>query len=230
VRTRTLPAVVVRALAGAALAGIPACNEVLGLDAPTLNRCELVPSPCIDAALGGSDATLEAGPQADDAAGEAAAADTAVEETGSDATLPPDAARVDAANDVPAEGPTGYGTVRCGAASTATHCVLANSVCCQTAGSSGMPAFDCVPRGSCAGFPIECANTNDCMTNFICCHYDLGMRCEPPNGPRSSCPLVAMQTVTQACDPSIQNECPAGSSCTLPLVNDGQPSPYLGCP
>jgi hypothetical protein len=89
-----------------------------------------------------------------------------------------------------------------------------------------MPAFSCVPANTCpSGYDIQCASESDCPGSKICCHYSSGMRCETPSG-SGTCPG---SNYTQACDPSNTGECLGGQSCTLPLTNNGLPSPYMGC-
>jgi hypothetical protein len=238
-----------------AIAGLASCNQVLGLDPPTLDRCAIDAALCtLDgsgtiAADAFSDAPAETGPVDDSAGTDREVSDGAPEastvpvdgtadDTASEASETPsdamdamvDGGPKDVVTERTGDGPSGFGTVRCGGGTSPAYCVLSSSVCCQTVDGAGAAAFNCVPKGTCNGYPIECANANDCRLNLICCHYDFGMTCEPPTGPRSSCPLMSMTTVNQACDPANAVECPAGSSCTMTLINGGQPSPYLGCP
>jgi hypothetical protein len=99
--------------------------------------------------------------------------------------------------------------------------------CCETARDGAMPNLGCVASMNCpGGYDIQCANASDCPGQMICCHYSSGMKCVAPTSGSSTCPGM---NFTQACDPNTSNECPANQNCTLPITNNGMPSPYTGC-
>jgi hypothetical protein len=211
------------------------CSALLGLDAPQLAACLegtcADAQPTIDATAdvpGGDDggtSTVEADlPDAPEVA------DVFVEHVTTDA--PAEASPHDGAAD-DGNGMQPPNTFRCGGGGVGfpppLYCRYTAEICCQTGDDAGRVEFACVgSRSACAGYPIGCANENDCALKTICCHYPSGMKCEPPSGPAATCPMGA-QSGTQACDPVDSNECPQGSSCTVQLVNSGMPSPYMGC-
>jgi hypothetical protein len=99
--------------------------------------------------------------------------------------------------------------------------------CCETARDGAMPNFACVAKLTCpGGYDIECATGSDCPGQEICCHYASGMKCVAPTSGSSTCPGM---NFTQACDPNDTTACPQNQNCTLPITNNGMPSPYLGC-
>ncbi|HEY2513674.1 MAG TPA: hypothetical protein VGI39_22550, partial [Polyangiaceae bacterium] len=61
---------------------------------------------------------------------------------------------------------------------------------------------------------------SDCPPNDGCCHFQSAMKCEP---------LTITNCPAWACDPQLAQSCEAGASCTAPLLNEGQASPYTAC-
>jgi hypothetical protein len=196
-----------------AAAACVGCSTLLGLDPPELAAC--LEGTCADAqATFGDAATGD-----DDGA--------AVPDATEAADAPVEAGLRDAASAQPPN------TFRCGGGGVGfpptLYCRNTAEICCQTNDDAGNVEFACVgSRSACSGYPIGCANENDCTLNNICCYYASGIKCEPPAGTAATCPMGA-QTGTQACDPKDINECPQGQSCTARLMNGSIALPYIGC-
>jgi hypothetical protein len=109
--------------------------------------------------------------------------------------------------------------IRCGGGGFPTTWCSGKSICCQTDDDAGLPNYACTASiESCApGYPIVCAGPKDCATGNVCCHFHSATKCVP------SC------SEQQVCDPSVDASCPSGKACNVPLIDNGQTSPYLGC-
>jgi hypothetical protein len=137
-----------------------------------------------------------------------------------DAAMDPESscAASDAAPDVIPPG------VQCGGGcfGPATYCTSPNPVCCQTTNDAGVTTYACTASEStCSGYPIVCANDDDCAGQNICCRFTTKMTCDTT----TACPSQDL-----VCRPwNQQNDCPAGKACDKPAVNAGVTSPYLLC-
>jgi hypothetical protein len=186
--------------------GAVACNGVLGLNAPTLAECA---DGCSDAATSGPDVT----PPGTDGAG---AADGAVE------AAAPDAGSNDGSPVCgDAIAPDSAAGIFCGGGCFgSTYCTGATPVCCQTT-TGGVTSYACAAsEAACTGYPIACADDDDCGGNDICCHFSSKITCDST----ASCPSTGL-----VCRPSVADDCPSGKACDVPAVNAGVTSPYLLC-
>jgi hypothetical protein len=129
------------------------------------------------------------------------------------------------------DGPAPDNVIPCGGGMwPALYCVPPTGECCEVSDDAGGARFTCVTdKASCTGYPIECRQATDCMGDQICCHYTSAMKCETPDQASGTCPSGSSGPVSQACDPLLRGECPGGQSCDGGLVNQGLPSPYIGC-
>jgi hypothetical protein len=178
-------------------------------------------APSIDAGGGGStvDATTPG------IAADASAFDVAV-------GAPWDASSADHHNgaDAPADAPSscmdaeydgsGGGGVRCGGGCyPVVYCNGATPVCCQTT-SKGTTAFQCTSsEAACKGYPIACANENDCPGANVCCR----------SATRTACAASCTSTGDIACVPGSPGDCPEGESCDRLVTNAGVAAPYYTC-
>lgn len=201
--------------------GVCGCDAALGLSAPTLAPCA---DGCVDATeladvvTGGDDGSAEA-------TAEAAAPDASA----SDATHPADATTTDSGTPVPESGPDApqdaaidQGPIvglRCGGGSfPEVGCTGATPICCQT-GSGSATQFGCVAtEAACSGYPIVCADYNDCPGSDVCCHFNSHQVCS------GSCPNTQL-----VCSTALSDSCPTGWTCDIPWFDGGAQSPYLGC-
>jgi hypothetical protein len=167
------------------------CTSVLGLDPPTL-------APCLDG--GCPDAPMR------DAATDAA-----------DAGATESSCETDAAGDVAP--PPG---VKCGGGCFGvTYCTSPTPVCCQETSDAGITTYACTASEStCSGYPIVCANDDDCPGSDICCHFMTKMTCDTT----AACPSQDL-----VCRPGVPLDCMANQMCDKPAVNDGVTSPYSVC-
>jgi hypothetical protein len=170
---------------------LSACTSVLGMDAPTL-----APPPI--------DASAESAPP--DAAPDAR-----------DAGASESSCAIDAASD--AAPPPG---VQCGGGCFGvTYCTSPNPVCCQQTSDAGVTTYTCTASEStCSGYPIVCANDDDCAGSDVCCHFTTKMTCDTPG----ACPNQDL-----VCRPGMPIDCMATQTCDKPAVNDGVTSPYFVC-
>jgi hypothetical protein len=211
VRTKGASVVFVFAAAPFALAGVPACSSVLGLDPPSLDPCQ----GAIGCSEGGTTLLDVYAPPIDQG--------TDAGPTGSDATSDAvtDAAPVpDVVDD---RGPV-MGT-RCGDVSMALGCTGSTPVCCEANdGDGGPPTFSCETASNCGDYPILCASNADCAGNDVCCKASGtgGFKCVGEN----SCSNGAL-----VCDPAgPTSQCPNGYHCSAtPLQADGTTLPYYLC-
>jgi hypothetical protein len=127
-------------------------------------------------------------------------------------------APIDAAPDVIPPG------VQCGGGcfGLVTYCTAPKPVCCQTTNDAGATTYTCTTSESmCNGYPIACANDDDCPGQDICCHSTMQMWCATT----AACPNTDL-----VCRPWKQsNDCQTGQACDKPAMNAGVTSPYLLC-
>jgi hypothetical protein len=195
-------ALLVRSVAAFALT-LTACTSVLGLDAPTL-------APCLD---GGCDAAVH--DAAVDSTADVLEASADSETSTDSGALESSCAASDAAPDAPA------GVLCGGGCFGATYCTGANPVCCQTTNDAGITTYACTSSESaCTGYPIVCANDDDCPGSDICCHFTTKMTCDTT----AACPNSDL-----VCRPGMTIDCPTGKACNVPAVNAGVTSPYYVC-
>jgi hypothetical protein len=198
-RARTHRLTALLALAGA----LTGCASVLGLDAPSLDPCATTGCP------DGPTSTLDASatPTADAAPDQATSTDAPLD------VLVPDAAKPDAA--------PGVG-VRCGGGSyPTTWCSGGTPTCCESADDAGTVTFACVSSATaCGGYPIGCANDNDCSGSNVCCHFNSGMKCEG---------ITACANASLICDPSSPTDCATGWKCVTSVVAGTVTLPYDIC-
>lgn len=187
-----------------------ACDGLLGMTAPTLADAGDV-DVTIDE--GGADvAAPEAGPPA-----EAGPLDASTHHDASTS----DASTKDAGQDAAPDADSGLGPdgdIRCGGGLAAEFwCNPSSQDCCQ-GGTVSAPTFMCVPKNSCAGYTIQCADYNDCNGSDICCRFNAHQICS------SNC--VTSEIV---CDQATVDVC-SGGKCDVPFIGDAAAaSPYLGC-
>jgi hypothetical protein len=197
-------ALLVRYVAALALT-LTACSSVLGLDAPTLAPC--LDGGCADAAM--HEAAVDSTADVLDA--------NADSDTGADSgPVESSCATNDAAPDAIPAG------VQCGGGCFGiTYCTSPNPVCCQSTDDAGVTTFACTSSESaCTGYPIVCANDDDCPGSDICCHFSTKMTCDTT----AACP-----TADLVCRPGMPIDCPTGKACNVPAVNAGVTSPYSLC-
>ena len=186
--------------ASAAVVATVGCTSVLGLDAPTLDRC--TQRACLDATAEGGAVADSPGPDAEpspEAAPEAA---------------PPEAGGCAWDGAVAYDG----GTVRCGGGCYPEFtCSGSTAVCCQTRSDAGALAFACVASESdCTGYSIDCVNENDCSGSEVCCHYST----------HTICAQSCTSNGATACLPGSVDDCPGGYTCK---PADAGGSPYYQC-
>jgi hypothetical protein len=200
------------ALAATVLAlTLPACTSVLGLDPPTLAQCldgGCADAPARDAPIDSTADVLDAtGVDSEAGADSDAAADSRANETSCANDAAPDA--------IPAG-------VQCGGGCFGvTYCTSPTPVCCQGTNDAGVTTYACTASEStCSGYPIVCANDDDCGGSDICCHFTTKMTCDTT----SACPSNDL-----VCRPDMPIDCPTGKACNIPAVNAGVTSPYYLC-
>jgi hypothetical protein len=183
---------------------LTACTSVLGMDPPTLATCLDGGCPdalAHDAAMDSTADVFEAG--ADSADSGAAESSCAASDAAPDA-IPPG--------------------VQCGGGcfGPATYCTSPNPVCCQTTNDAGVTTYACTASEStCSGYPIVCANDDDCGGTEICCHFTTKMTCDTT----TACPSQDL-----VCRPwKQQSDCNTGQKCDKPATNAGVTSPYFLC-
>jgi len=191
-------ALLARTVAALALT-LTACTSVLGLDAPTLAPC--LDGGCADAPV--HDAAVDSTADVLDAATDSGPVESSCAES-------------DAAPDATAAG------VLCGGGCFgATYCTSPDPVCCQSTNDAGVTTYACTSSESaCTGYPIVCANDDDCPGSDICCHFTTKMTCDTT----AACP-----TDDLVCRPGMPVDCPTGKACDVPAVNAGVTSPYYLC-
>jgi hypothetical protein len=169
---------------------LTACSSVLGLDAPTLAQDASTDSNVLDTGAD-SDAGVDSG-----------AVETSCESDAAPDAIPPG--------------------VRCGGGCFGvTYCTSPNPVCCQLTSDAGVTTYACTASEStCSGYPIVCANDDDCAGNDICCHFMTKMTCDTT----TACPSNDL-----VCRPGMPVDCPTGKACDVPAVNAGVTSPYYLC-
>ncbi len=203
------------AVLGSLTAGVAACDTVLGLDAPTL-------APCASGCPDSGEAEAEGGGGSVDAMTLDAASEAAPEAGAADGA--PDAASSgDASADAPADVASEQGPItglRCGGGSfPEVGCSGATPVCCETDWSTMQ--FACVTsEAACGGYPITCADYNDCAGSDVCCHFGSHQVCAA----LANCPNNEL-----VCSASTPDACPTGWVCDVPWFDGGAQSPYLGC-
>src|SRR5579872_6039709 len=179
------------------------CTAVLGLDAPKL-------APCQDGGCGDSTVADDSAPGGD--------ADAGPLETGVDSGA-------DAADSAPtcdnaaADAVAALSAVQCGGGCfPVVYCTGSTPVCCQTT-TGGVTTYACTAsETSCTGYPIACANDDNCPGTEICCHFNTKITCDTT----ANC-----QTNELVCRPTVTADCPAGKACNVPITIDGVTSPYL---
>ncbi len=122
----------------------------------------------------------------------------------------------DAAPDAPPPG------VKCGGGCFGVvYCTSPNAVCCQHTSDAGVTTYACTAsESSCDGYPIVCANDDDCPGSDICCHFNSKITCDTT----TACPSTGL-----VCRPGTPLDCPTNKACDVPAVNAGVTSPYLLC-
>lgn len=173
---------------------------MLGLDPPKL-------APCLDGGCG------------DDGSGASTDSGMDVREAGADSSGLADASCSDDAAAAEDAIPPG---VRCGGGCFGVvYCTSPNPVCCQRTSDAGVTTYACTASEStCDGYPIVCANDDDCPGSDICCHFGSKMTCDST----SACPSNDL-----VCRPDVPVDCPTNKKCDVPAVNAGVTSPYLLC-
>lgn len=102
-----------------------------------------------------------------------------------------------------------------------TYCTAPNPVCCQHTSDAGVTSYACTAsEGTCDGYPIVCANDDDCPGQDICCHFNSKMTCDST----TACPSDEL-----VCRPGVPIDCPTGKACDEPATNAGVMSPYHLC-
>lgn len=169
------------------------CTSVLGLDAPTL-------APCLDG--GCSDAQMHDAPTDSGDSGAFESSCESESDAATDATPPPG--------------------VKCGGGCFGvTYCTAPSPVCCQRTSDAGITTYACTASEStCDGYPIVCANDDDCPGSDICCHFTTKMTCDTT----MACPSQDL-----VCRPGVSLDCMANQTCDKPAVNAGVTSPYFLC-
>ena len=180
---------------------------MLGLDPPTLAPC--LDGGCADGTTrdSGMESTVDAPPPMDALDAAAESGEPVEASCTNDAATAPDAI------------PPG---VQCGGGCFGvTYCNAPNPVCCQSTSDAGITTYGCTASEStCDGYPIVCANDDDCPGSDICCHFSTKMTCDTT----SACPSDDL-----VCRPSMPVDCPTGKACDVPAVNAGVTSPYFLC-
>jgi hypothetical protein len=111
------------------------------------------------------------------------------------------------------------GGLRCGGGCyPIVYCNNPTPVCCQTT-NAGTTTFQCAAANACAGYPIECANENDCPGSEVCCHYST----------HTVCATSCATDNNIACVPGSKFDCPAGETCDRLVTNSGVAAPYFTC-
>ncbi|HEX8790456.1 MAG TPA: hypothetical protein VF765_05850 [Polyangiaceae bacterium] len=101
------------------------------------------------------------------------------------------------------------------------YCTSPSAVCCQHTSDAGVTTYACTASEStCDGYPIVCANDDDCPGSDICCHFNSKMTCDTT----AACPSNAL-----VCRPDMSIDCPANKTCDVTAVYAGVTSPYSLC-
>jgi hypothetical protein len=197
-------------------AAVAGCTSLFGLNEPTL-ACESG-GECPDASVPRSLLpALDGSPGGEGGSRTDASLDGDGGDGGDDGN---DAGDGSIDGDASADTEAGPAAVRCGLADASPPYCTIGTVCCAELAADGTLSFSC--KASCAapaGFPINCADSRDCVEPLDCCHASDGMFC------RSSC----SEGATLTCDP-VARPCSASRKCNVSLSILGKSSTaYLGC-